>query len=517
MRRTRNRRISGRAECLLEDRFVYSGAVANARVLTLFLPFRAFFCAVSCRVFAGLCLLFAPFWPFFLSFLSSFSLGGPPPPAPRAPPGGRAGAGPKAPTADFLLRHTWMDLRRARREDGEAGQVGKIVAGRRAVFFPASGISGVGGAPDGAVGAAPGPRGGPASGARCPEKLEKVRVSRRHSVIAMAFLGQDRFSCKSLFCNALGHRAPLVSPGAARPIRDRGRANGLPFPTECAILQKDGGCIMWCGWCGRRAPRGVATAPGGVAFAKREEGISVAKSGKGFERRQKRFRDSQRVESFAKVGKTAAAIGTAATIGGAVAQEASASLVYSFRDLMDTYSRQPVKNHDSSYEIIGPVTLYGHEITHQNFELGGFTEVPGGVIVTAYLVNNRFPGYPEAWRGEYDVAGIGLGNRPDLWMGVQKNAMFNGKPYIGDLTDGELVIAPENKVWLDMEVDGVLNNYSAMPMATGSGTVRIDVPINLVPEPVSGGLLGAGIVAVAVAKKGKTILRGLLERLTGRT
>jgi hypothetical protein len=241
----------------------------------------------------------------------------------------------------------------------------------------------------------------------------------------------------------------------------------------------------------------------------------MAKSSKGFARQQERFTARQRANDLAKVGKTAAAFGAAMAVGEYFTQEASAAPVYSFRDLMDLSQVQNVRNYNNSLAITGPVMRDGQEITEQNFEFGGFTEASGGLNVTAYLDNDNLPGYPNVWAGQYDVNGMGIGNNPDTWMAVQKNALFNGVPYIGDLTNGNLTIAEGNNGWFDIEFDGVLNNYEAMPVASGVGTLEIDVPINIVPGPAASGLLGLGIIGVAAVKKGREVVCRLLGRLAG--
>ena len=233
--------------------------------------------------------------------------------------------------------------------------------------------------------------------------------------------------------------------------------------------------------------------------------------------RKETFADKQRKAESSKLERNASdylgsnskhTFAKTATVAGlalAAAKVADAAIIYSFRDLMDLSDIQSVRNYDSSYNITGEFTDNGETPTEQNYDFGGFSDVEGGAIVSAYMDNNDFLGAPGYLNGIYDREHLGVGGRPDWWMAVQKNALFEGTPYIGETVGGSLNIASGNNVWLNgfIEYDGVAGASIQMPGCTDSGTLEIQNSINLVPEPttmVTLGLMGAAALGGRVKR-----------------
>ncbi|MFW5733178.1 MAG: PEP-CTERM sorting domain-containing protein [Planctomycetota bacterium] len=136
-----------------------------------------------------------------------------------------------------------------------------------------------------------------------------------------------------------------------------------------------------------------------------------------------------------------------------------------------------------------------------NYDIGGLTMDEEGIKISAYLQNTRFEGFPSWCIGAYDRSLLGIGGKPDYWIAVQKIAGYLGE------TDGSgnLTIAPENKVWTsdDIKFNGTLGAVDEMPGCNSESPVYLDTDIDLVPEPVTVLLLGAGFVGTVLAGRKK--------------
>ncbi|MFP4141433.1 MAG: PEP-CTERM sorting domain-containing protein, partial [Phycisphaerae bacterium] len=180
---------------------------------------------------------------------------------------------------------------------------------------------------------------------------------------------------------------------------------------------------------------------------------------------------------------------------------ANADIINNWAQLMNSSDSQNVQNYGSGYTILGNVTKKGKPLESQDYDIGGLTMDEEGIKISAYLHNSEFSGYPEAWTGAYDRSLLGIGGKPDYWIAVQKIAGYLGE------TDGSgnLTIAPENKVWTsdDIKFNGTLGAVDEMPGCNSESPVYLDTDIDLVPEPVTVLLLGAGFVGTVLAGRKK--------------
>ena len=234
----------------------------------------------------------------------------------------------------------------------------------------------------------------------------------------------------------------------------------------------------------------------------------MGKSQQRFKRREQAYRQRQRDNSRSGFNYAAAAAGAGI---GLAASKAGADVINSFSQLMNSSSSQGIRNYDNDENITGEFTINGETPTQQNYDFGGFTPVQGGAIVTGYIENDSFSGYPQVLNGAYDRGRLGIDGKPDYWLVVQKNT---GR--IGELTNGSLVIDEENNVWTNdmIEYNGVKGAAEQMPGCTSSGEIDSHTGVNLIPEPTSAAILGAGALTL-IGKGLRNKIGGLVSKIKG--
>ena len=229
------------------------------------------------------------------------------------------------------------------------------------------------------------------------------------------------------------------------------------------------------------------------------------KTNKSAQKREQRFRDSQRNNSKKALG-LAGAVGAGAVALGASASQAEAGLIGSFSELLAPgYTVQNLTNSPAiDFKVDGetPVLDYHFGFLDENGFVVGYLENYHPVLRD--LLGGKYNGDPNV-PGYENV--LNVGEKPHNVIVIEDT---DGDGVIGDLTGGVFTVDAEDFYWLknDIEFAGTQGAISEMPAYTGTSDTLTVPEINLVPEPTSLAILGIGAAAI-LGKK----IKGLIGKL----